>query len=171
MSDKQKLHQLQEKVGAISKDALNPFFKSSYFDINSLLKELKPLLNEIGLTIIQPFGVIDGRSVLATLILDSETGEEICKGEMLLPDISEPQKMGSAITYFRRYSLQSMLLLEAEDDDGNSTKSTPQTTANIDETIQCSCGGKIERHEGISAKTNKPYIKLTCLSCGKVKWG
>ena len=36
-----------------------------------------------------------------------------------LPDLTDPQKMGSAITYYRRYSLQSLFLLQAEDDDGN----------------------------------------------------
>ena len=36
-----------------------------------------------------------------------------------LPTIPDPQKLGSAITYFRRYTLQSLLALQAEDDDGN----------------------------------------------------
>ena len=113
-----KLHKLQKKVQAISKDAENPFYKSKYFDINGLLKELKPLLNEIGITILQPFGIIEGKNTLRTVIKDSETGEIIEEGAILLPDNIDPQKMGSAITYFRRYSLQSMLLLEAEDNDG-----------------------------------------------------
>jgi hypothetical protein len=39
--------------------------------------------------------------------------------EMQLPSIQDPQKIGSAITYYRRYTLQSLLSLKAEDDDGN----------------------------------------------------
>ena len=42
----QKLFALQQEIGAISKDAKNPFFKSSYFDINMLLEELNPLLGK-----------------------------------------------------------------------------------------------------------------------------
>ena len=40
---------------------------------------------------------------------------------------SDPQKFGSSVTYFRRYSCQSILSLQAEDDDGNkaSQKSAP----------------------------------------------
>jgi hypothetical protein len=38
---------------------------------------------------------------------------------MSLPNIQDPQKLGSAITYYRRYTLQSLLGLQAEDDDGN----------------------------------------------------
>jgi hypothetical protein len=46
---------------------------------------------------------------------------------MFLPEIADPQKMGSAVTYYRRYMLQSLLLLRAVDDDGNiaSGKATP----------------------------------------------
>jgi hypothetical protein len=36
-----------------------------------------------------------------------------------LPEINDPQKLGSAITYYRRYTLQSLLALQAEDDDAN----------------------------------------------------
>ena len=170
----EKLHQLQTKVGAISKDSQNPFYKSSYFDINQLLEVLKPLLNEIGLTIVQPLEIVDGKSVLVTRILDSETGDKIVEGAIILPDNIDPQKMGSAITYYRRYSLQSMLLLQAEDDDANSTVSKPQqakVSSTIDPLIKCDCGGAVERFEGISTKNNKPYVKLTCQSCSKVNWG
>jgi len=34
--------------------------------------------------------------------------------------------MGSAITYFRRYAIQSMLLLQAEDDDANTVSQPPK---------------------------------------------
>lgn len=172
-----KLHQLQQKVGAISKDATNPFYKSKYFDINGLLKELKPLLNDIGLTIIQPFDVKDGKSILVTIIKDSETGDELGRSNILLPDNIDPQKMGSAITYYRRYSLQSMLLLEAEDDDGNST-ATPQvqqkeysqptpTAPPIEGAFPCqSCKSTNVKHMiGTSKKTGKPYDFYSCQDC------
>ena len=116
-----KLLDLQKRVGAISKEQTNPFFKSKYFDINALIDNLKPILNELGLVIVQPLQVQDGRTLLTTLVIDTESGEQI-GGSIALPDNLEPQKMGSAITYYRRYSLQSLLLLQAEDDDGNKTK-------------------------------------------------
>lgn len=186
-----KLHILQTKVGAIAKDATNPFYKSKYFDINSLIATIKPILNEVGLTILQPLGVTEGKSVLTTIILDSESGDQLASSAVILPDNLDPQKMGSAITYYRRYSLQSMLLLEAEDDDANSTvkqaakpvskTETAFNTANninpqgnpqdLGSIIQCKCGGEIEKFEGISKKNNKAYTKLTCLSCGTVSWG
>ena len=111
----EKLYNLQSEVGAISKDSTNPFFKSKYFDINGLLNHIQPLLKKNRLLLIQP--IEDGK--VKSVIRDVDSNESF-SSEMVLPEISDPQKMGSAITYFRRYTLQSLLALQAEDDDGNS---------------------------------------------------
>lgn len=124
-----KLLEFQQKVEAIKKDSKNPFFKSNYFDINSLLAEIKPLLNELGLVLLQPLDNIDLQPALRTVIFDSETGKEIIDSTIPLPNLQDPQKMGAVITYYRRYAIQSMLCLQAEDDDGNKASSvTPKAT-------------------------------------------
>jgi len=111
----QKLFALQQEIGAISKDAKNPFFKSSYFDINMLLENLKPLLGKYKLVVYQP--IINGE--VHSIIKCIETKEKTEPSFLTLPDISDPQKLGSCITYFRRYTLVSLLGLQAMDDDGN----------------------------------------------------
>lgn len=116
-----KLLNVQKKVGAITKDSENPYFKSSYFDINGLLKELKPILNEEGLVVLQPLTNLEGKLALETLIIDEESGDQL-KSICLIPENVDPQKVGSAVTYYRRYSLQSLFLLEAEDDDAEIAK-------------------------------------------------
>jgi len=121
-----KLLEFQKEVKAISKDSTNPFFKSAYFNINKLIEVIKPIVNKLELVIIQPLKVIDGKNVLKTMIIDDT--KILVESEVIIPDIQDPQKIGSCITYLRRYSLQSLLLLEAEDDDGNSAK--PSTTSN-----------------------------------------
>lgn len=113
-----KLFEFQKKVQAIKRDATNPFYRSKYFDINTLIEEVKPILNELGLIIIQPFSIVNNQSVLVTQIIDQESGEKI-ESTVILPENMDPQEFGSAVTYFRRYSLQSMLFLQAADDDGN----------------------------------------------------
>lgn len=115
----EKLLEFQMKVNAISKDSTNPFFKSKYFDINKLLETIKPVLNEMKIVILQPLSHIDGRPALRTILFDVESKTNLSNDAITLPDLTDPQKMGSAITYYRRYSLQSLLGLEAEDDDGN----------------------------------------------------
>jgi hypothetical protein len=110
----QKLFILQQEIGTISKDAKNPFYKSKYFDINSLIKQLQPLFKENRLVLYQP---ILGDSVETTIkCIDTE---QSVISNLKLPEISDPQKLGSAITYYRRYTLASLLGLQAVDDDGN----------------------------------------------------
>ena len=120
-----KLSEVKKEIGAISKDSTNPFFKSKYFDINSLLKHVEPLLQKNGLLLLQP--IIIGE--VFSEILDVESGESVTSS-IPLPQMDDPQKLGSAITYYRRYTLQSLLGLQAEDDDANSasqaTKSQKQ---------------------------------------------
>lgn len=115
-----KLLEFQKRVEVIKKDAKNPFFKSNYFDINSLLAEIKPILNDLGLVLLQPLeGGTDNNPCILTIIYNGETGEKIIASKFPLPNLQDPQKMGSAITYYRRYALQSLLALQAEDDDAN----------------------------------------------------
>lgn len=120
-----KLFAIQQKIKAIKKDSVNTHFKNTYFDINTLIEFLKPYLKEFELLIFQPVIIREGKSALITTVRDMSTGEEI-ESAILLPIDVEPHKMGSAITYYRRYSLQSLFFLEAEDDDGNS--SSPKNT-------------------------------------------
>jgi len=110
-----KLLKVQAEIGAISKDTKNPFYNSKYFDINSLLRQVMPLLQKQELVLIQP--IQDGQ--VKSVIIDTEGGS--VESTMFLPEINDPQKLGSAITYYRRYTLQSLLALQAEDDDGNAT--------------------------------------------------
>lgn len=117
----EKILKLQGEIGVLSKTETNPFFKSKYMDINGLLAQLQPLLEKYKLTVIQPLSNIDGKPALTTIIFDVENNKELYASSIPLPDIQDPQKIGSAITYFRRYSLQSLFLLQAEDDDGNSS--------------------------------------------------
>jgi len=121
-----KLLEFQKKVGAIAKDSVNPFFKSNYFDINKLIEEVKPILNEVGLVITQPLTTVDGRLAIKTILIDIESDKELITEIAILPENPDPQKMGSIITYFRRYALQSLLFLQAEDDDANNAKSEPK---------------------------------------------
>ena len=110
----QKMFNLRKEIGAISKDAKNPFYKSKYFDINSLIKQLQPLLKENRLLLTQP---LLGNTVETKITcIDSE---QVAVSILDLPQISDPQKLGSCITYYRRYTLASLLGLQAEDDDGN----------------------------------------------------
>jgi len=119
--------EVQKQIGTLSKNAKNPFFKSQYLDLTTIIEHVTPLLNEQGLTLLQP---LCGDSV-TTCIMDSETGETLVSSTLTLPNITDPQKLGSAITYFRRYTLKSLLAIAEADDDGNlaSKPSKPTLTS------------------------------------------
>ncbi len=110
----QKLHAAKQQIGKVAKNATNPHFKKSYADINALLTTVEPILHEHGLLLLQP---VVGNDVV-TRIIDIDSGEVI-ESFMILPVITDPQKVLAAVTYFRRGTLQSLLSLQAVDDDGN----------------------------------------------------
>ena len=108
-----KLYKVQKEIGAISKDSKNPFYNSKYFDINSLIKQVTPILEKYKLLLLQP--IKEGKQYSVIIDLDGGSVES----SLTLPTDLDAQKIGSAITYYRRYTLQSLLGLQAEDDDGN----------------------------------------------------
>jgi hypothetical protein len=116
------MKRILEIIGAIDpmvKTKENPFFKSKYFDINNLIEVLRPIFLAKKLVIMQPLININGLPAIETSFRDTETGEVVYSSIFPLPNINEPQKMGAAITYYRRHSLKSMLFLEEVDDDGS----------------------------------------------------
>lgn len=104
----------QTAIGSAKKGSENPFFHSKYADLGAVMEACKQALNENGICVIQP---VEGDKVFTRLLHSS--GEWIEDGGTLIifakPD---PQAQGSAITYARRYGLQSLLFIPAEDDDG-----------------------------------------------------
>ena len=122
------LKKVQESVNKLQKSSDNPFFKSKYADLNQVLEIVKPVLHKNNFILLQLPQQRDDKNLLKTILLHS-SGEKI-EGEIELvsKDSSDPQKLGGAITYMRRYSIIAMLGLEQEDDDANNA-STPSKPA------------------------------------------
>ena len=110
----------KKKIGIIKKDAKNPHFKNTYATLKQVLSEVKPVLTECGIMITQP--IKDG--MVSTLLHDSK-GNLIADSSIALPINQSPQQLGSAITYYRRYTLCSLLSLEIDDDDDGQQASKP----------------------------------------------
>ncbi len=109
-----KLYKIQQEIGTISKDKKNGFYKNKYFDINKLIEQLMPLFAKHNLLLLQP--IENGKQYSRIIDLD---GYEIVESSLQLPLDVDAQKIGGAITYYRRYTLVALLGLQAEDDDGN----------------------------------------------------
>lgn len=125
----EKLFALRKEIKPMKKDKQGYNYK--YFDINQMIEVLQPLFEKYNLLVTQPLGMMEGRMTIRTQIIDIES-ENILVSETPLIELQDPQKMGGCITYFRRYALQSLFFLEAEDDDATQTKGVPtksETTA------------------------------------------
>ncbi len=122
----------QGKMKHAIKEANNPFFRSKYADLASVVEASRPALVENGLSVVQyTLG-----NVLYTMLLHS-SGEWI-RGHIELKPMrqvkdagwvasEDPQSYGSSITYARRYAMAAITGVATEDDDGNaaSGKSSP----------------------------------------------
>jgi len=111
MSIYKKLFEAKKEMSAITKDSENPFFKSKYFDINKLLSEVKPVLQKHGLLLLQP---ITDEHVESVIIDVSDKDLKCVISSKKLPNIQDTQKLGSAITYYRKFTLLSLLNLKAQ---------------------------------------------------------
>lgn len=114
----------QGEMGMALKDSSNPFYRSKYADLNAIREACMPSLNKNGITLLQPTVSIDGRNYVETILLH-ESGQWISGlTEILFSKPNDAQAQGSGITYARRYGMQSLVNVGADDDDGN-TASTP----------------------------------------------
>ncbi len=165
----------QSEMGNAKKDATNPFFKKNYADINSVREAIMPALNAHGICVIQPTTVIDGITYIETILLHS-SGEFISSLTPVVVDkVNDAQRHGSGISYARRYALQSIANIGAEDDDGNAAtgkkspaaekwQATPAMFDEVKELIDNSTldanGRTIASNSFTNAKDQKEWDKL-----------
>ena len=108
----------QKATESIKKAATNPVFKSKYADLAHVVEGVVPALNEAGVGVLQ-FPSFDGELVGVTTTLLHESGASVTGTLHLRPSKSDPQGVGSAITYARRYALLAITGSAPEDDDAN----------------------------------------------------
>lgn len=107
---------LQAEICNVKSESTNPFFHSKYADLATIIKETRPLLSKHGLALVQG---CNGNILTTRLIHKSGQWME-SNLELSVPKWIDPQKVGAAITYARRYEQAAMLNIAQTDDDGNS---------------------------------------------------
>jgi hypothetical protein len=107
------------EIEAATKDSTNPHFRSKYADLTSVIEAVKPALINNGLFFTQrPHPADDGVSV--ETFVHHRNGEMLSLGILYMPaNKRDPQGFGSALTYCKRYGLQTAFGVPTEDDDGN----------------------------------------------------
>lgn len=107
----------QAAFTTVAKENENPFFKSKYADFTSIVEMLRPILGKNGLSFVQMPSLEGERMVLVTRICH-QSGQWIESSCPIKTQKEDPQSLGSAVTYFRRYALSATLgIATGEGDD------------------------------------------------------
>ena len=127
---------VQRELPKVEKDKVNPFFRSKYVGLDTVMPVILEALTNHGLGLIQTIGSdANGGSALSTMLVH-ESGEWIKDTQPLLLHTGDeegkgatlnPQGQGSAVTYARRYGAMSILGLVADEDDDANAASNPPT--------------------------------------------
>lgn len=119
------LVKVQGELNAVSKDGKNPHFKSTYATLQNIVESTRDVLHRHGLAVVQTFDETDGTYINLTTTLIHESGEWMSGCLTLRPTKSDPQGLGSAATYARRYSYAAILGIVTDDDDDGNAASQP----------------------------------------------
>ena len=112
----------QGEMGGAIKGANNPFFKSKYSDLSSVVQAVKEPFANNGLSYVQ-FPIEENERIGIETILMHKSGEWLSNSFTVKLSKQDAQGAGSALTYCRRYSLQAVAGIPSEDDDGNGARS------------------------------------------------
>tara|TARA_R110002096_G_scaffold66306_1_gene161375 strand:- start:29346 stop:29933 length:588 start_codon:yes stop_codon:yes gene_type:complete len=119
--------EVQSSMESASKASDNPFFNSKYADLSEVLRCIKGIIPSKNLSFMQMPSFESGVVSVETIVMHS-TGEWISSTSSSPISKSNPQGVGDAITYLRRYSLAAIFGLAQKDDDGNSnSEQSPQS--------------------------------------------
>ena len=190
------LAKAQSEITNPKNTANNPFFKSKYAPLSEVINVTKPILAKYGLSFLQSTTTVDGMVGVSTLLL--HTSGQYIETEPLFvkPVKDDPQGMGSAVTYARRYSLSALLGIigDSEDDDGNAASKVsqeaqrkadqfnypgdrPLTDDDIKPILCEICGnaitgytqknGNVISPQEVANRSEKKYGKCICVACAR----
>ena len=156
------LSRFQEQCPAINKGAQGYGYK--YADLPTIMQIIDPILRKNGLVLSQP---LDGRSVV-TILVHIETEQKIYSSieipeGVMLKGMNQFQSDGSAITYYRRYGLSSLLSIVVDEDaDAAGTQVSQESTKKV-----IKIGTKMFEHcvarygEGMSRMEMSDHVEIS----------
>jgi len=115
------LAKAQGKISGAEKTAKNPYFKSNYADLYTVIESCRPHLSANGISFIQGnhYDPVTEAFYVATQL--SHTSGQWVRTMVYIPLTKlDPQGVGGAVTYGRRYGLSGLVGIGQFDDDGNS---------------------------------------------------
>lgn len=125
------LAKAQAEMNTAGLSNTNPFFKSRYADLAEIVKASRPALSKHGLAVIQQMLTDDNGQTILHTILTHSSGQWIETRMRITPPKSDPQSLGSYVSYIRRYSygaLVNVIVCDDSDDDCETAVREERTT-------------------------------------------
>ena len=119
------LSKAQGEMSTASKNGFNPHFRSNFSTLEDLIEASRLALTKYGLSVCQ-YPHSDGDTTyLVTKLKHASGQEEVSQVRIVLKDPSDIQKLGSAMSYLKRYAYASMcgIATSENEDDGNTISS------------------------------------------------
>jgi hypothetical protein len=156
------------EIEAATKSASNLHFKSKYADLPAVVDAIKPHLAKHGLGFMQCPRPADGGVAIETILIHAG-GEKMSMGLLFVPaNKHDAHGFGSALTYARRYALQTCFGLPTEDDDGQaavkSVNTKPQAAAPIITEAQFKVLQDLIDRTGVNAAEMASHYKVKAIS-------
>ena len=101
----------------VVEDKRNPHFKNQYASLESVINTVRTA-SQFGLTFTQEMDFEGDITFVRTVMMHSSGDTRVSRTKIVSKDPNDPQKQGSAISYAKRYGLQSIFGLPSDDDDG-----------------------------------------------------
>ena len=161
-----------KEVNRIEKDGENPHFGNSYATIDQIIDEVRPLLAKHGLFIVQMATNDDPSEVKLITRIYHSSGQWMESPPLTLkPQRQDPQAIGSAVTYARRYSLTSFLALNTgeEDDDGNAASGLESKPKQAKQQPKQQAKAQTKSVQGLATEKQRKAIYAICLKKGLEK--
>ncbi len=122
------LNLAQAQAKGAKQDSENPFYHCKYADLTSVWDACRKPLTDNGLSVTQTMAIgINGECIIQTTML--HVSGQWVTSNLQMPVETDPQKMGKAITYGRRYTLAAIVGVCPEDDDAESVTEHKKTTS------------------------------------------
>lgn len=127
---------VQASLAPAKRDSTNPYYNSTYADLSSVWESCRVLLSKNGLCVIQGNRVGAESTLIVETFLIHESGQWV-QSELCLPlSKNDPQGVGSAMTYGRRYGLAAIIGIVADADDDGNAASAKNSNGNVRPIVQ-----------------------------------
>jgi hypothetical protein len=161
----------RDKEVTVSSERTGKSYKFKYAPLDSILNAVRAPLSSNGLALVQ---LLDDGDLVTMLM--HESGARLA-GRVTLPTVEGVQALGSAITYLRRYSIQAILGIAAEEDDdgnhasGNDATFGPRTRGAAPERPASRSGGIVQTEAHPSPLTDDGGLIGTAITEGNYDFG